>query len=217
MQGSPSRTPARTRRFIALMRYLMRNPWSVPTYLREATIASRGVLDRGLPWFSFRAIEVLETLVDKRSIVFEWGSGGSTVYFAMRAKHVYAVEHDKLWARKVSAQCDTRDLLNVSLFEAAADFSSVELFLASPFARVRPPERPDIIIIDSYDFDTGFMLRPALFRIAERLLGGSGVIVLDDSWRYPTLKPNIPYRFDRDYPGLGPARRSLTSTRIIVY
>lgn len=54
------------------------------------------------PWFSNEAVEFLDSIVTPNSVVFEYGSGSSTLWFADRAKKVYSVEHNKKWFAKVS-------------------------------------------------------------------------------------------------------------------
>src|SRR5262249_9447946 len=39
-------------------------------------------LDLGIPWVNYQALEWLSRIVNPRMRVFEWGSGGSTVFFA---------------------------------------------------------------------------------------------------------------------------------------
>lgn len=78
-------------------------------------------LDRGAPvedqpWLCFEAIERLGAWLRPGMQVFEWGSGGSTLFFAERAASVRSVEHDRAWyevvrerlARRGAARCDLR-------------------------------------------------------------------------------------------------------------
>lgn len=47
------------------------------------------------PWMNFRVIEWLEFCLKPEMRVFEYGSGGSTLFFAERVAHVVSVEHDE--------------------------------------------------------------------------------------------------------------------------
>ena len=58
-------------------------------------------LSRALPWLTYDAIDFLESICDNRCRVFEWGSGGSTLFFAQRCANIVSVEHDKRWAHLV--------------------------------------------------------------------------------------------------------------------
>ncbi len=78
------------------------------------SIAQRSAVDRhglALPWYTYPAIEYLETfdLLDCR--VFEFGSGNSSIYWAKRARSVTTVEDDPRWHEQVQA----RALLNQNL------------------------------------------------------------------------------------------------------
>lgn len=61
---------------------------------------SNGSLSDGLPWMPFVAIRKLERLLNKKSKVFEYGAGGSTIYFAARVGELVSVEHDENWLNK---------------------------------------------------------------------------------------------------------------------
>lgn len=58
-------------------------------------------LARALPWMTYDAIDFLGTISGNRCKVFEWGSGGSTLFFAQRCARVVSVEHDKRWSNLV--------------------------------------------------------------------------------------------------------------------
>ena len=47
-----------------------------------------------IPWMPFGATEWLKHFLKKDMKVFEWGSGGSTLFIAKRVKQIVSVEHD---------------------------------------------------------------------------------------------------------------------------
>ncbi len=49
------------------------------------------------PWITFPVIDFLKSSVHLNSRVFEYGGGGSTLFFINRAKEVVTVEHDPEW------------------------------------------------------------------------------------------------------------------------
>lgn len=55
-----------------------------------------------MPWLPFEAIHWLDGYLRGDMKVFEYGSGGSTVFLAKRAGQVFSVEHDKSWYAQVS-------------------------------------------------------------------------------------------------------------------
>lgn len=73
--------------------------------ITDDIIYGRTALREGLPWITPGAIVYLDTLIQPTWSVFEWGSGGSSVYFASRVAEYVVIEHDKQW------QGRTQDML----------------------------------------------------------------------------------------------------------
>ncbi len=72
-------------------------------------------LDRPLnewPQITDGALEWLDSFLTPDSLVFEWGSGGSTVYIAKRAKKIISIEHNSLWWQKVNATIQEQEIIN---------------------------------------------------------------------------------------------------------
>jgi hypothetical protein len=150
----------------------------------------RTALETGRPWVTFEAMRLLERRVRPDSRVFEYGSGGSTVFLGRRAGQVVSVEHDPAWYATVR--------------EAVSAIPSVELVLAEP----RPPRHPDeaafastspgletmtfidyVKVVDRYPehhFDLLIVdgrARPSAFFRAESKVRVGGIVLLDDSER----------------------------------
>lgn len=64
------------------------------------------------PWLPYLATDFIERL-NPRS-VFEWGSGGSTLFFVSLGAFVVSVEHDKEWFSDVQHELWKRDHWNVT-------------------------------------------------------------------------------------------------------
>ncbi|MBR8826523.1 MAG: hypothetical protein DSM107014_01225 [Gomphosphaeria aponina SAG 52.96 = DSM 107014] len=69
-----------------------------------------------LPWITFPAIELLENFLTNDMKVFEYGSGGSTLFFARRVSEVVSVEHDKSWFNDVSKQIEKHNYNNCTIY-----------------------------------------------------------------------------------------------------
>jgi hypothetical protein len=56
-----------------------------------------------LPWWTFSATQCVEKflLLRPNARVFEYGSGASTIWLALRAGSIESVEHDRLWAEQL--------------------------------------------------------------------------------------------------------------------
>ena len=70
---------------------------------RAALRPGRSPMADEAPWITFAARRFLDGIVGPRSAVFEFGTGGSTLYFARRAASLISVEHDPAWAETVRA------------------------------------------------------------------------------------------------------------------
>src|SRR5208283_402812 len=72
--------------------HLASHPCQILPYLRSGPLSKKTPLELGVPWFSQSAIDFLESYVKPSMRVFEYGSGGSTIFFARRAKSVDSIE-----------------------------------------------------------------------------------------------------------------------------
>ena len=50
-----------------------------------------------IPWINFEAQQYLANLLRRDMRVFEYGTGGSSLFYANRVAEVVGVEHDKVW------------------------------------------------------------------------------------------------------------------------
>ena len=58
-------------------------------------------LAANLPWLPFGAIRFLERRLPRDAAIFEYGSGGSTLWLSRRWPGVTSVEHDPGWSQRV--------------------------------------------------------------------------------------------------------------------
>jgi len=79
--------------------------------ITDDIIYGRTALREGLPWITPGAIAYLNTIIKPTWRVFEWGSGGSSVYFVSHCAEYVAIEHDANWITR------TRDLLTKRGFD----------------------------------------------------------------------------------------------------
>ena len=55
-----------------------------------------------LPWFTYAAIAVLTPRLGPSLRIFEYGAGGSTLWWGERVAEVLAVEHEPAWVRELT-------------------------------------------------------------------------------------------------------------------
>ena len=96
---------------VALLRRDLSGIRFAAPYLRSLG-ANRSALSDGKPWLPFRAIEWLEENLSRAMRVFEYGSGGSTLFLADRVGEVISVEHDREWHARTSDAISARGIRN---------------------------------------------------------------------------------------------------------
>lgn len=74
---------------------------------------SRIAWNTATPFMIGAAVKFMENIVGGR--VFEWGSGGSTVWFSRRSVSVVSVEHSAEWFKRVSDRIAALHLKNIDL------------------------------------------------------------------------------------------------------
>ena len=72
--------------------------------------SNENTLSLGLPWLTYDAINFLEKICNSDKRVFEWGSGGSTLFFAARCKDVTSIEHDTFWIKSLREKLEDLNL-----------------------------------------------------------------------------------------------------------
>jgi hypothetical protein len=176
------------------------------------------VADHG-PWLTFGAIHFLESRLDRRARVFEYGSGGSTIFLASRARQVFSVEHDRNWSNEITQTVESLGLKNATVLLVEPSLDSC----ASP----NEPGDPDAYVSSDSRFagktfrayaaaidehaDGEFQVilldgraRPSCFKHALQKLAPGGIIMLDNAER-------VHYRYiHRTLDDLGWRRHDLT-------
>ena len=143
-------------------------------------------LDLELPWFSYAAIEFLTEFLQPAMTVFEYGTGGSTVFFAKRVRTVVSTEDNIVWLQKVKEHLGRAALTNVALQHRQFDSKNLADFDNSGYLNSIPAEKFDVIVVDGTEEFIGQqgapLVRPICFHHAENFIRAGGIIVVDDSW-----------------------------------
>lgn len=120
-----------------------------------------------IPWFSYPFIDFLTPRLTNDLVLFEFGSGNSTLFFAERVNTVISVEHNKEWYQIVNSTKPS----NVKLVQTESDSTFDYLKYFNNLI-----EKVDIIIVD------GLHRNECLINSVNKL-SENGVIILDDSER----------------------------------
>ncbi|WP_462111246.1 O-methyltransferase [Campylobacter concisus] len=177
-------------------------------YAQYSTIKNWDCVDgRGskIPWYTYPAIEFLNTFDFSEKSVFEFGSGNSSAYWAKKAKDVISVEHDKEWFKKVNSGLNNNQTL--LLREDGEEYEKSILEFDKKF---------DVIVIDG-------IRRPQCSVLIERCLNyqsdGGGIVMLDNSdWFRETAK-YLREKLDLieiDFHGFGPINDYTWTTSIFI-
>src|SRR5580765_3940650 len=124
---------------------LITHPQYVPRCLSHNVINGRTPLDLEIPWFSYAAIDFLEEFLRPHMTVCEYGSGGSTLFFASRTKSVWSIEDNSKWFESVSGRLRAKGIQNVTLKLHPFDFRNPVAFEKSEYLHAMPDQKFDVI------------------------------------------------------------------------
>jgi hypothetical protein len=153
------------------------------------------LLAAGQPWIVFDAIDRLRSLPLGNKRVFEYGSGGSTLFWLRRGAHVTSVEHDAAWHRRLRERHLVDAVLDYRLVPPEPA-GPVDLDPADPDSYVSADRGSSGRQFERYcrqidEFPDGFFdlvlidgrARPSCIKHAHRKVAGGGLLVLDNSDR----------------------------------
>ena len=189
-------------------------------------------LQDGIPWITFEATKFLEKILRPDMFVFEFGSGGSSLFLAERVKRVYSVEHDEAWFAAVSSAVREKGYSNWAA-QLAPPVKPLQDNAASPsdpeaYASGSPPYQGlsfekyvksidnfrdgyfDLVLIDG-------RARPACFKHAIPKTKAGGYIMCDNTDRSYYLKDIARYENSLrriDFPGPAPYVDFFTQTSV---
>lgn len=199
--------------------YFLKNPKRVKDYFKYSAVSGKSPFDLGIPWIAMDAIEFLDGFIKKGMEVFEYGAGGSTVYFHEKGCVVSSVENDQEWVNILNKKFEESPIKPApSIIYGTYDRTKGEEdFKNSPYYNgIDTGAKFDIIIVDGLEIGE-YKARPACFYKAEEYVKEGGIIVVDDSWRYDHLKKNNKAKNYQRFVSIGPGRKGMTSTDVYFY
>jgi hypothetical protein len=198
-----------------LMWHLLSRPNDIPRYISQSLPSRFTPLDLGMPWWSFGAVDAVAGFIRPEMEVFEFGSGGSSIFLARRVHNVTCVEDSEVWADLVRKEAQRQNLTNLEVLVRQFDFQKCENFERSSYLAALHDCSYDIVVVDGQE--ASVQVRPDCFWKAESFIKPGGLIVLDDSWRYPQVKARNKARLWKEFKGVGCCRRGVTSTCFFYY
>jgi len=198
-----------------------------------ASLEEDYLLKQRQPWFVFDAIDYLDGLSLKGKRVFEYGSGGSTLYWLDKMATCISIEHDSAWHDRfktfiskypgieyrlvppdISSEYDS----NAHPADPDAYKSSLEQFASSNFRDYAgqidtfPDRFFDVVLIDG-------RARPSCIKHGARKVCANGLLILDNSDREYYLERTGPFLegFQRkEFSGIGPTSEACWKTDIFI-
>ncbi len=150
-------------------------------------------LEEHQPWLSYGAIRYLDERLRPDSVVFEYGSGGSTLWFAERVRHVTSIEHDADWHARVVREAERAGIKNCTfVLREPSPWTTSEDGSPNKRAEYSSPRTPrsfedyvraceafpdetfDLVLVDGTN-------RSACLRHVASKVRVGGVLALDDS------------------------------------
>lgn len=120
-----------------------------------------------IPWFNYSFYDFISKRLNSRIIIFEFGSGYSSIYFSKIVKKVYSVEHDSFWVKKIKLLTSNNHyIIESSLNDKHHYINSLKF----------PESKFDIVFVDG-------RFRKECCIQAIKYLSEKGVVILDDSER----------------------------------
>lgn len=156
------------------------------------------------PWMAFAAIDFLTKISFPEMKIFEYGSGGSTLFWAAHASTVISIEHDVDWYTQMKNILINKGIHNTIYTLAPAepdnlfdqkDFKNPDAYISSDkiyngqkfetYVKMidnYPDEAFDVVIVDG-------RARPSCIQHAIPKVRNGGYLVVDNSERTYYLKP----------------------------
>ncbi|MEH3034302.1 MAG: hypothetical protein PGN07_09760 [Aeromicrobium erythreum] len=146
------------------------------------------------PWITADALELLDEVLRPGDRGVEWGSGGTTTWFAERITHLTSVEGTRSWHAVLEERLRTQGVGNVDLHLVPFD----ELGYETPeHEAAYVGAAPDLA---AGSLDLAFVdgeYRDACMLRAIDLLRSGGVLVLDNAETYLPTTTRSPWHVDR--------------------
>jgi hypothetical protein len=207
------------------LRLLLRFDGALKTEGWIKSAKKRQALDRKgnpIPWITYPAIHFLKNRLSKDMLLFEYGAGNSSLWFAQQVKEVYSVEHDEKWYRHISERL-FKNINNLTAYlEPVPEEHRALQYLELAFAqdiqsndyinKIKTGDRLyHIAVIDG-------IFRPGCIAAAISRLRDNGVMIVDNT-DYPQFAGALQFLRDKgfsqiEFTGMGPILSRNSSTSI---
>ncbi len=208
-----------TTRILEGLYRLAERPDHATRWLRGKFAKGGTPLGSGLPWISWKALDYLDRLDLRGKVVYEYGGGGSTIYFARRGARVITNETSPDWTALIVEEAKRQQLddrITVVTFEITDKASKNEYL-----DHIRTVGPWDLALIDGDDTSYSGRAKFPITRMecvpnVLSTLRPGGIVIVDDAWRpaYRSARDSFVSAKRMAFRGLGPHRPGVTQTDI---
>ena len=201
------RTPHYIRGWGKIFKEISQRPQGIPQWLQDRFSSSTAIRE-AIPWISYPAVDYLRKIVKPETRVFEWGSGGSTIFFALLGARVSSMESSLSWKKIIDEGLQKQPeevLRRIDMRFVPAEESPQKM--QEYIDEVAKGGPWDLILVDGWE-------RVRCIETARAHTAPGGVILLDNAnlAHYKDV-PQIMAGFERiQFPGFGPSRMWPTQT-----
>lgn len=161
-------------------------------------LVNKDVFQNAIPWITFSAIDYLDKHLNQKMKIFEYGGGGSTLFFASRVGELVTIEHNDEWfdglkeTMKKNTSIRWKGLLigpddgpairNLNKADPDSYSSEDENFAGKTFKQYAsaidqyPDEYFDVVLVDG-------RARPSCLKHSLGKVKKNGLLILDNSDR----------------------------------
>jgi predicted O-methyltransferase YrrM len=145
----------------------------------DDVIYGRAALNKGEPWITPGALEIVKEMVQPDWKVFEWGSGGGTAFWSRNCAKVISVEHDSDWivhTANIMVRLDCPQNWALLYVRGKGIDHNTAFVGYSKAIDDYPNEYFDLVFIDGEASSRGWCLRNAMPK-----LKSGGIMLVDNS------------------------------------
>jgi hypothetical protein len=203
--------PSKLTNGLRLLLHLFRDFRHAPQWLSDRLVR-KDMLDRRIPWLTWGAVERLNGVVRPGMRVFEWGGGGSTLYFLDHGCRVTTIETDSGWAGGLKSRTPSGAAAGELELRLLPHPSAGAAEAAAYLGAVEDPACWDLVLVDG----PGEISRVECIRRAMPFVNAGGFIVLDNAdWPAFADAPKLLAGWDRKvFSGLIPCARGTGQTDV---
>ena len=145
-------SPNKISALLDTLMYLVSNVSSVKFYFQNC-LCNKSPLDLELPWIALEAIKYLDGYLLPDHKVYEYGGGGSTLYFVKKVKYVETLENNLLWKDLIEKKAKSQNKTNLKISHINYDPNNIDSFFSSNFSRGSRGRKWSVIMVDNKEIE----------------------------------------------------------------